>query len=214
MFYEPRHGKQGHGLPFDPIKAIVAPRPIGWISSLDGQGRPNLAPYSFFNLVKGSPPIVVFGSEGLKHSAANAFETREFVFNLVTRPLFDAMNASSAALEAGENEFATAGLTMAECRFVKAPRVAESPASFECKVLQAMELHDLDGNTTDGFLVLGQVVGIHIDERFIIDGRFDAVAAETVARCGYHDYVQVTEMFAARRPTDRRAATPETSDRA
>ncbi|MDO9501916.1 flavin reductase family protein [Falsiroseomonas sp.] len=213
MFYEPKHGKRGHGLPFDPIKAIVAPRPIGWISSLDSTGRPNLAPYSFFNLVKGAPPIVVFGSEGLKHSAANAFETREFVFNLVTRPLFDAMNISSAALAAGENEFEAAGLTMAECRFVKAPRVAESPASFECKVLQAMELHDIDGNPTDGFMVLGQVVGIHIDERYIVDGRFDAVAAQTIARCGYRDYAQVTEMFEALRPTDGGAFTPATSDR-
>ena len=213
MFYEPKKGKAAHGLPFDPIKAIIAPRPIGWMSTLDAQGRPNLAPYSFFNLVQGSPPIMVFGSEGLKHSAANAFATREFVFNLATRPLFDAMNATSGTLPEGENEFLAAGLTMAPCHFVKAPRVAESPASMECRVLQAMELHDLDGEPTDGFLIIGQVVGIHIDERYILDGRFDAVAAQSIARCGYRDYAQVTEMFEALRPNDRGAFTPATSDR-
>jgi len=213
MFYEPKHGKAGHGLRYDPLKAIVAPRPIGWMSTLDKQGRPNLAPYSFFNLVQGSPPIMVFGSEGLKHSAANAVATGEFVFNLVTRPLFDAMNTSSAALAEGENEFVAAGLTMAPCNFVKAPRVAESPASMECRVLQWMELRDLDGKPTDGFMIIGQVVGIHIDERYIVNGRFDAVAAQSIARCGYRDYAQVTEMFEALRPNDRGAFTPETSDR-
>ncbi|MGK7866669.1 flavin reductase family protein [Falsiroseomonas sp. E2-1-a20] len=213
MFYKPGDGRKAHGLPFDPLKAIVAPRPIGWMSTLDAAGRPNLAPYSFFNLVQGYPPIMVFGSEGLKHSAANAVATGEFVFNLATRPLFDAMNTSSGALPEGENEFDAAGLTMAPCHMVRAPRVAESPASMECKVLQWMELHDLDGKPTDGFMIIGQVVGIHIDERYIIEGRFDAVAAQSIARCGYRDYAQVTEMFEALRPTDGGVFTTTTSDR-
>ncbi|NKC34120.1 flavin reductase family protein [Falsiroseomonas selenitidurans] len=213
MFYEPKGGRAAHGLPHDPIKAIVAPRPIGWISTLDAQGRPNLAPYSFFNLVSGAPPILAFASESLKHSAANAMATKEFVFSLSTRPLFDAMNASSAALEEGVNEFEVAGLTMGESRLVRAPRVAESPAAMECKVLQSIELQDLDGKPTGGWLVLGEVVGIHIDERYLVNGRFDAVAAQSIARCGYRDYAQVTEMFSALRPTDGGAYAPGSRDR-
>src|SRR6476620_1066769 len=118
MFYEPRNG---HGLPHDPFKAIIAPRPIGWISSLDAQGRPNLAPYSFFNAVHSSPPMLAFTSETTKQSAAYAIESGEFVFNLCTRPLFDAMNISSGALAEGESEFAAAGLETAPCRVVRAP---------------------------------------------------------------------------------------------
>jgi flavin reductase (DIM6/NTAB) family NADH-FMN oxidoreductase RutF len=199
MFYEPR---QGHGLPHDPIKAIIAPRPIGWISTLNKAGQPNLAPYSFFNMVQTRTPICMFGSDGLKHTAANAMATGEFVFNLVSRPLFDAMNATSAALGEGEDEFAAAGLEAAPCKVVRAPRVAASPASLECKVLNAMELFTLDGTTTGGWLIVGQVVGVHIAEDFLVDGMFDTVKAQSVARCGYRDYSQVTEMFSALRPTD------------
>jgi flavin reductase (DIM6/NTAB) family NADH-FMN oxidoreductase RutF len=199
MFYEPR---SGHGLPHDPLKAIVAPRPIGWLSTLDDQGRPNLAPYSFFNMIQTRPPMVVFGSDGLKHSAANAVANGEFVFNLATRALFDAMNASSAALEEGENEFEHAGLDMAPCRLVKPPRVAASPASLECRVVHSGELQDVDGRGTGGFIVVGQVVGVHIADGALREGRFDMVAAGTIARCGYRDYTQVTELFSALRPTD------------
>ena len=199
MFYEPR---QGHGLPHDPIKAIIAPRPIGWISTLNKAGQPNLAPYSFFNMVQTRTPICMFGSDGLKHTAANAMATGEFVFNLVSRPLFDAMNATSAALGEGEDEFAAAGLEAAPCRMVRAPRVAASPASLECKMLNAMELFTLDGTTTGGWLIVGQVVGVHIAEDFLVDGMFDTVKAQSVARCGYRDYSQVTEMFSVLRPTD------------
>jgi flavin reductase (DIM6/NTAB) family NADH-FMN oxidoreductase RutF len=201
MFYEPR---QGHGLPHDPIKAIIAPRPIGWISTLNKAGQPNLAPYSFFNMVQTRTPICMFGSDGLKHTAANAMATGEFVFNLVSRPLFDAMNATSAALGEGEDEFAAAGLEAAPCKVVRAPRVAASPASLECKVLNAMELFTLDGTTTGGWLIVGQVVGVHIAEDFLVDGMFDTVKAQSVARCGYRDYSQVTEMFSALRPTDHK----------
>ncbi len=199
MFYEPR---AGHGLPHDPLKAIVAPRPIGWMSTLDGLGRPNLAPYSFCNMLQTRPPMMVFGSDGLKHSAGNAMETGEFVFNLVTRELFEAMNISSAALDAGENEFVAAGLEMAPCRVVKAPRVAASAASLECRVVHHGELVDVEGAATGGHFVIGQVVGVHIDERALKDGFFDLVAAGTVARCGYRDYTQVTSVFSALRPTD------------
>ncbi len=199
MFYEPRNG---HGLPHDPFKAIIAPRPIGWISTIDGQGRPNLAPYSFFNAVHSRPPMLMFTSETMKHSAANAIATGEFVFNLCSRALFDAMNISSGALGEGESEFAAAGLEAAPCRVVKAPRVAAAPASLECRVTFSTRLHDVDGAPLEGWIIIGQVVGVHIDEAFLKDGRFDTAAVQPVARCGYRDYSAVTEMFEALRPTD------------
>ena len=199
MFYEPRNG---HGLPHDPFKAIVAPRPIGWISTIDGQGRPNLAPYSFFNAVHSRPPMLMFTSETMKHSAANAIATGEFVFNLCSRALFDAMNVSSGALGEGESEFAAAGLEAAPCRVVKAPRVAAAPASLECRVTFSTRLHDVDGAPLEGWIIIGQVVGVHIDEAFLKDGRFDTAAVQPIARCGYRDYSVVTEMFEALRPTD------------
>jgi flavin reductase (DIM6/NTAB) family NADH-FMN oxidoreductase RutF len=199
MFYEPRNG---HGLPHDPFKAIIAPRPIGWISSLDAEGRPNLAPYSFFNAVHSTPPMLAFTSETMKHSAANAIESGEFVFNLATRPLFDAMNISSGALAEGESEFAAAGLKTAPCRIVRAPRVAAAPAALECKVVHSMRLHDVDGAPLQGWIIIGQVVGVHIDPAYLRDGRFDTAAAQPLARCGYRDYAAVTEMFEALRPTD------------
>ena len=199
MFYEPR---LGHGLPHDPFKAIIAPRPIGWISSLDAQGRPNLAPYSFFNAVHSTPPMLAFTSESMKHSAANAIATGEFVFNLCTRALFDAMNISSGTLAEGESEFAAAGLEEAPCRMVKAPRVAAAPAALECKVVHSMRLHDVDGKALAGWIIIGQVVGVHIDEAYLRDGRFDTAKAQPLARCGYRDYSVVTELFEALRPTD------------
>lgn len=199
MFYEPR---LGHGLPHDPFKAIIAPRPIGWISTVDVQGRPNLAPYSFFNAVHSNPPMLAFTSESMKHSAANAIATGEFVFNLCTRPLFDAMNISSGDLAAGDSEFDAAGLAMAPSRYVKAPRVAASPASLECRVVSSMQFHDVDGKTLPGWMIIGQVVGVHIADEYIRDGRFDTAAAQPIARCGYRDYATVTELFEALRPTD------------
>jgi flavin reductase (DIM6/NTAB) family NADH-FMN oxidoreductase RutF len=199
MFYEPRNG---HGLPHDPFKAIVAPRPVGWISTIDAQGRPNLAPYSFFNAVHSRPPMLMFTSESMKHSAANAIATGEFVFNLCSRALFDAMNISSGAMGEGESEFAAAGLEAAPCRVVKAPRVGAAPAALECRVTFSTRLHDVDGAPLEGWIIIGQVVGVHIDEAFLKDGRFDTAAVQPVARCGYRDYAAVTEMFEALRPTD------------
>jgi flavin reductase (DIM6/NTAB) family NADH-FMN oxidoreductase RutF len=199
MFYEPR---LGHGLPHDPFKAIIAPRPIGWISTVDAAGRPNLAPYSFFNAVHSSPPLIAFSSESMKHSAANAIATGEFVFNLCTQPLFAAMNASSGALAEGASEFEAAGLEAVPGRVVKAPRVGASPAALECRVVHSMRFEDVEGRALEGWLVIGQVVGVHIDDAYIRDGRFDTAAAQPLARCGYRDYAVVTELFEALRPTD------------
>jgi flavin reductase (DIM6/NTAB) family NADH-FMN oxidoreductase RutF len=203
MFYETRTRPP---LPFDPFKAIVAPRPIGWISTVDAAGRHNLAPYSFFAALGSAPPIVAFSSEGMKDSPANAMATREFVFNLATAPLAAAMNASSENVPHGVDEFALAGLEMAPCRLVRPGRVARSPAALECKVLHAVELHDLDGRPTDRHLVIGQVVGVHIDDRYLKDGRFDTAAAQPLARCGYRDYATVTEVFELLRPDDAAGA--------
>lgn len=199
MFYEPR---LGHGLPHDPFKAIIAPRPIGWISSVDTAGRPNLAPYSFFNAVHGNPPMLAFTSESMKHSAGNAIATGEFTFNLCTHALFNAMNISSGALAEGESEFEAAGLETAPGRMVACPRVAASPAALECKVVNSMQFKDLDGKPLQGWLIIGQVIGVHIDDAYITAGRFDTARAQPLARCGYRDYATVTELFEALRPTD------------
>lgn len=198
-FYNPA---EGHGLPHDPFKAIVAPRPIGWISTIDAEGRPNLAPYSFFGAFAGNPPIVGFSSEGFKHSAANAIATGEFVANLATAPLAEAMNMSSKPVPEGVDEFELAGLTKAPCRNVKAPRVGETPAALECKVLQVIRLKDLAGKELNNHLVLGQVVGVHIDPAYLKDGQFDTAAARPIARCGYRgDYAEVSSLFEMIRPT-------------
>ncbi|MCC2111361.1 MAG: flavin reductase family protein, partial [Hyphomicrobiales bacterium] len=188
------------GLPHDPFKALVAPRPIGWISTVDEAGRPNLAPYSFFNGFGSRPPIVGFSSEGVKHSMANAAATGAFVCNLATAALGEAMNRTSAPLPAGVSEFAEAGLTPAPCHIVAAPRVAESPAALECRYLQTVELRDLNGVPTGAFLVLGQVVGVHIEDAFIIDGRVDTAAMKPLGRLGYLDYTIVDDRFEMIRP--------------
>jgi len=198
-FYEP---KNGHRLPHDPFKAIVAPRPIGWISSIDAEGRVNLAPYSFFNGFCDAPPIIGFSSAGRKDSQSNIEATGEFVANLVTRRHAEAMNRTSAPFPHGVNEFEMAGLAAAPSRLVKPPRVADAPAALECKLLLVLPIKDLDGKPTPNTLILGQVVGVHIDPAFLKDGLFDMVAAGTIARCGYlADYAEVTRLFEMRRPS-------------
>lgn len=198
-FYEPR---LGHGLPHDPFKAIVAPRPIGWISSVDADGRVNLAPYSFFNAFCDTPPIIGFSSSGRKDSQRNIEATGEFVANLATLRQAEAMNATSASVSADVNEMELAGLTPAPARLVRPPRVADAPAALECKLLQVLPLLDLEGRPTPNTLLLGQVVGVHIDKAFLTDGRFDITLARTIARCGYRgDYAQVTSVFEMLRPT-------------
>lgn len=197
-FYEPA---RGHGLPHDPFKAIVAPRPIGWISTRDAGGRVNLAPYSFFNAFCDAPPIVGFSSTGRKDSLRNAEATGEFVANLATKALAAAMNVTSAAVPPDVDEMAMAGLTPAPCRIVGVPRVGESPAALECKLLRVVTLADIDGRETDNHLVLGQVVGVHIDRACLKAGLFDMTAARTIARCGYRgDYAEVAELFEMFRP--------------
>ncbi len=192
--------KQDHGLPHDPFKAIVTPRPIGWISALSAKGEVNLSPYSFFNAVSSRPHIVMFSSENRKDAVAFIEETGEFTCSLVTRGLDQQMNRTSAPLPRGESEYAHAGLEMAPSRFVKPPRVAASPAALECKLLSVQQLTDLDGQVIPRWMVLGQVVGIYIDDAFIRDGRFDTAGARPIARCGYNDYAEVDRLFSIVRP--------------
>lgn len=197
-FYEP---KRGHGLPHDPFKAIVAPRPIGWISTRDRAGQINLAPYSFYNAFGDRPPIVGFSSSGYKDSVRNIEQTGEFVANLATKPLAVAMNQTSAAVPSDVDELALAGLTAAPCRVVAAPRVAEAPAALECKLLQIVRLHDLDGNPLEQYLTIGQVVGVHIATTYLKQGIFDLAAAQPIMRAGYRgDYAEIGAMFELLRP--------------
>ncbi|MFV8834416.1 flavin reductase family protein [Aquisalimonas sp.] len=180
-FYEPA---QGHGLPHDPFNAMVAPRPIGWISSRDPEGRLNLAPYSFFNAFNYRPPIVGFASIGYKDSVRNIVDTGEFGWNLATRPLAEAMNASCAAVAPEVDEFELAGLTPAPSRVISAPRVAETPVSFECVVTQVLQLQSAGGARVDSWMVFGEVVGVHIREDLLKDGIYDTAAAEPILRAG------------------------------
>jgi flavin reductase (DIM6/NTAB) family NADH-FMN oxidoreductase RutF len=200
LFYEP-HLRDKTVLPHDPFKAAIAPRPIGWVSTISAGGAINLAPYSFFNAVSGAPPMIAFSSEGMKDSASFARETREFVWNMPTWELREAMNATSASLPRGTNEFAHAGLEMAPSRIVAPPRVAATPCALECKVTDTVTLNDLDGHATDRHLVIGQVVGVHLDERYIADGILDVAAMRPVARCGYtSDYTVLDRLFQMDRP--------------
>ncbi len=179
--YQPR---QGHGLPHDPLNAIIGPRPIGWISSHDGQGNHNLAPYSFFNCFNYTPPVIGFSSTGWKDSVANIDKTGEFVWNLATRPLAEAMNASSAPLPAGQDEFSFAGLDSVASTQVAALRVAESPVHFECRLTQIVQLKDVAGSALQTWLVLGEVVQVHIDTRLLDNGIYQTSRALPVLRAG------------------------------
>ena len=199
LFYEPKLRDKAL-LPHDPMKAIVAPRPIGWISTRALDGRVNLAPYSFFTAFSTSPAILGFSSEGMKDSATFASESGEFVANLASFDLFHQMSETSAPLPRGLSEFVHAGLTMAECRLVKAPRVAEAHTAFECKLIRVIQLERATGEPLDNFLVLGEVVGVHIDERLIVNGRFDTAAAKPLARCGYQDYAVIEKVIPLPRP--------------
>jgi flavin reductase (DIM6/NTAB) family NADH-FMN oxidoreductase RutF len=199
LFYEPS-ARDKTILPHDPFKALVVPRPIGWVTTMSRSGALNLAPYSFFNAVCERPPIIMFSSDGEKDSVTFAEETREFVWNLATYELRDAMNATSASLPRGSNEFDHAGLATAPSRLVAPPRVAASPAALECKVIEIRTVTDLAGRPTSNHLVFGQVVGVHIDERFIKNGLVDSAAMQAIARCGYMDYAVANHMFALNRP--------------
>jgi len=188
-YYEPR---QGHGLPHDPFNAIVGPRPIGWISSQDAEGRLNLAPYSFFNAFNYTPPIIGFSSVGRKDSLNNIEATGEFCWNLATRSLAEAMNQSCAAVAPEVDEFALSGLTPVPSSLVAVPRVLESPVSFECKVTQIIQLQGADKTPVPSWLVLGEVVAVHIAQLLLVDGVYDTAAAEPILRGGGPaDYFQL-----------------------
>lgn len=202
MFYETRDKAP---LSPDPFKSLVVPRPIGWISSVDRNGRVNLAPFSFFNAVADGPPVVAFSPSGTKEDGAlkdtllNVRETGEFVCNLATWDLREKMNATSAEFPAGTDELKTVGLTPLPSRLVKPPRVAEAPAHLECRLWQIVDLPSANP-AEPNFLVIGQVVGIHIDDSVIKNGRVDIVSVRPIARLGYSEYASVESKFSMRRP--------------
>ena len=199
-FYKP---SQGHGLPHDPFNAIVGPRPIGWISSQNAHGGLNLAPYSFFNAFNYTPPIIGFASIGAKDSLRNIRQTGEFCWNLATRPLAEQMNQSCAAVPPEVDEFALAGLETAASNQVAVPRVAASPVSFECRMTQIVQLQGVDGSLIETWLVLGEVVGVHIARHLLKDGVYDTAAAQPILRGGGPaDYFEVNseQLFRMFRP--------------
>ena len=198
-FFEPEQ-RDKTLFPWDPFKGVVVPRPIGWISSMSRSGQVNLAPYSFFNGVLTRPRIVSFCSETEKDAAAFAIESGEFAWSMATWALRDKMNLTSEGLPRGQSEFDYAKLATAPCRMIRAPRVADSPAAMECKVTQVVRVLDLNGRETGGVVVYGQVVGMHIDERCMKNGRFDLAAVKPIARCGYDEYAVVERVFAMTRP--------------
>ena len=198
MFYDAI--REDHGLPHSPFKALVAPRPIGWISTRSPEGLDNLAPYSFFNAVASRPDMVMFSSAGRKDSLANIEATGEFVCNYVSASFRDAMNASSAGVPAEVSEFGLSGLEPEESTLVSAPRIKGVVAALECRSTEILELKDLEGRSSDHFMVIGQVIGIYIDDAYITDGRFDIEKASPLTRLGYMDYANFGTVFEMFRP--------------
>lgn len=202
MYFTPGTHKD-HGLPFNPLKAIVSPRPIGWISTVSKDGQYNLAPYSFFNAIAETPPMVGFsaspGSNGDKDSLINARDTGSFVANIVSKAQVDAMNASSAELSHGVSEFDFAGLEPIASEMVAAPRVKDAPCQLECEVWQILELPSAPNGGRNHW-VMGRVVGIHIDERYIVDGKLDVTLYKPVSRLGYKDYAVIEDLIQLERP--------------
>ena len=178
----------------DPFKAMVAPRPIGWISTRGADGRDNLAPYSFFNAISSRPPMLMFISSGRKDSLINCETQGEFAFNLVSQSMMSAM--SRTGVDVLEDEFELAGVEKAECRAINCPRVALSPASMECVVTQILPIRDKDGADTACTMVMGQVIGLHVQPELVTgDGLFDTAGADLVARCGYRDYAVNSDLI-------------------
>ncbi len=201
MFYDTE--SNAHGMAHDPFKAIVAPRPIGWIGTKGRDGSRNLSPYSFFNAVGDKPKMVMFSSSGRKDSLRNVEETGVFTASFVSRSLLDQMNASSAAVSYETDEFTLAGLTAVAGKLVDAPYVGEAVAALECRVTKVLTLPDMDGNDTDSHAVFGQVVGIHIADAMIRGGRFDLASADPIMRLGYMDYAGMGPVFELKRPSQR-----------
>ncbi|MGD9481427.1 flavin reductase family protein [Shinella sp. G-2] len=199
MFYET--AANAHGLKHDPFKAIVAPRPIGWIGTKAGDGRRNLSPYSFFNAISDTPKLVMFSSSGHKDSVTNIEETGVFTCSLASRHLAERMNASSASVPYGVDEFDLAGLTPVTGRLVDAPYVGEAYAALECRMTQILRPVDIDGRESSNWVVFGQVVGIHISPEILRDGMLDMAVARPLGRMGYMDYADGgADVFAMVRP--------------
>lgn len=199
-FYEP---VSGHRLPHDPLNAIIAPRPIGWVSTVSDNGIRNLAPYSFFNLINYRPPLIAFSSMGWKDSVANAQATGEFVWNLATMAQAEQMNTSSASVDADVDEFDLAGLGAVSSLLVKPDRVAGSPVHFECRMTQLIQLETKEGLKLDQWLVIGEAVGIHIDTAMLEDGIYQTARPHPITRGGGPaDYFEITEdwLFKMKRP--------------
>lgn len=197
MFYK---YDDGHGLPHDPLKAIVAPRPIGWISSRSKDGKFNLAPFSFFNMISTKPCLIMFCSEGYKDSVAFVEETGEFAANLVSSNLAVAMNATSVNAPRGVSEFEYSGLTPADCTLIAAPRVAEAYATLECVVTEIRQPRDRHGNPVTAIMVVGEVVGVHISDHILTDGLVDIAKSQPVSRLGYMDFATTSETYQMFRP--------------
>lgn len=186
----------GHGLPHDPLRAIVSPRPIAWISTLGADGRANLAPYSFFNIYSYAPPILIFGSLGEKDTLRNAVATGELVCNIVSQEMAPAMAQTAWAYPGDVDEFEALGLAKVHSEIVAAPRLSDAPVSIECKVVQHQRLTDADGRQLDATIVMAQALRIHIRQDRLVDGIYDISRVGVVARCGYAgDYVATTNLF-------------------
>lgn len=198
MFYEPR--KRNHGLPYDPFKALVVPRPIGWVSTVSAGGAVNLAPYSFFNAVASDPPMVMFASEGEKDSIRNVKATREFCCNIVTFDLMMQMNKTSAPLPHETSEFGHASLTPLPSALIRPPRVKEAKAALECRATEVIRLRSADGADTHNYMAIGEVVGVHIADDVIVDGMVDPQLMRIVARLGYKHYSVTDHVFEMTRP--------------
>ena len=198
MDYDPR--SEPHNLARDPVTSLVVPRPIGWITTVGAGGLVNLAPYSFFNLVAGKPPFVMFASNPRKHSQTNAETSGEFVFNLATFDLREEMNLTSARVDENTSEPELAGLEMVPSRLVKPPRVARSPIALECKYMQTIPLVRSNGETITSSVIIGEVMNIHVDDGIIVDGMIDMARVRPIARMGYMDYSVVDNIFTMLRP--------------
>ncbi len=201
MYYRPA---DGHGLPHNPFNALITPRPIGWISTRSAAGEDNLSPYSFFNGAAYVPPQVMFSSTGTKEdvgdtkdNVANIRETGVFCVNICSADMMHQMNTTSAMLPRGVDEFAEADLTKAECTEIPCPRLADAPGSLECRMTQIVKLEG-----ANNFVVLGEVVGIHMRDDCIVDGKFDATVYQPLSRMGYRDYTVVRDVFELKRPDD------------
>ena len=198
MFYNP---EIGHNLPHDPFKAIVSPRPIGWISTTDKEKNVNLAPYSFFNAVADNPPMVMFSITGQKKNISskdtlqNIIETKCFVVNIVSKDLLNQMNQTSGNYPKNTDEFVLANLEKTNCVYIDVPRVKKSPASLECTLYKVLKLPGFSNN-----MVIGKVVGVHINENILKNGIFDILAYDPIARLGYKDYTHVSSKFELERP--------------